>query len=364
MSVEPDVKTDFSNVHVQLYYGKDAESYRLRYEQGREPDKTPYGFHLAEEEGFYVTFSRDGRRRLAARVIRKLCDFDVAHAYRNREAMARADIIWTMTEGEAFAAALLMRLGIIPKRPIISNAVWLLNRWRYLSWPRRRIYKALATDITVLTVHSERCLPVARSAFSNVRSELMYFGINLEHFPLTKPDAPRDSAQLHIVAAGNDRTRDWDTLISAFGGDDRFRVTLACSWLSPKKISRYNNITLSGASTATALRSLYKTADVIAVPMRENVFSGITVALEAAALGKTILATRTGGVPTYFDDDHVVYVAAGDPTAMREALLRTTPQSRRALAEAAQQRFLERDYSTRGLISRYAQLTRDLTAGS
>lgn len=351
-------------VHVQLYQGKDAERYRARYREGIEPDETPYGFHLAEEEGFDVTFSKDGPRNLFAKVVNKLFDFDLVHAWRNRHAMSAADVIWTMTEGEAFAAAFLMKLGVIPRRPILSNAVWLLNRWRSLTWLRRRAYKALADELAVMTVHSLECLPIAQRAFPNLRSELMYFGVNVAYFPIAPPQLAASSEVIHIVSAGNDRTRDWDSLLEAFGGDDRFKVTLVCAWLDRTRTAEYENVSLLHTSSMSDLRDLYREADVIAVPMRENVFSGITVALEAAALGKPILSTETGGVPTYFDRDQVIYAAPGDAKALREALLATTPASRKAAAERAQARFVERDYSTRGLIARYSRITRELLSRS
>lgn len=348
-------------VHVQLYYGKDAELYRQRFRQGNEPDETPYGFHLAEEEGFRVTFARDGKRGVLAKIIHKLLDFDLAHAWNNARAMSEADVIWTITEGETFAAALLMKLGLVPRKPIISNSVWLLNRWPDLPWWRRMQYRALASEIAVMTVHSERCLPIARRAFPRLRVELMYFGINIGHFPITPPKASTGRVT-RIVAAGNDRTRDWDTLIKAFGSDDRFHLTIVCRWLAASKVERHSNIVLEEPSPGDELRDLYRQADIIAVPMEENVFSGITVALEAAALGKPILATRTGGVPTYFAEDEVLYAPVEDPKAMREVVEASTPASRKAVAERAQARLIERDYSTRGMIARYGRISREVFA--
>jgi hypothetical protein len=35
-------------VHVQIFYGKDAEPYRRKYLAGKTPDETPYGFHLVQ----------------------------------------------------------------------------------------------------------------------------------------------------------------------------------------------------------------------------------------------------------------------------------------------------------------------------
>jgi len=348
-------------VHVQLYFGKDAEQYRERFLAGDEPDETPYGFHLAEDEGFQVTFARDGKRGLIAKALWKLFDFDVVHAWNNRRAMRDADVIWTITEGEAFAAAFLMRLGLVPRKPIISNAVWLLNRWSQMATLRRMLYRSLASEIAIMTVHSERCLPIARKAFPDLRCELMYFGINTGYFAISPPRTS-NSLVTHIVAAGNDRTRDWDTLLEAFGADERFRLTIVCRWLVENRTARYDNVVLERPSPGDELRALYEQADIIAVPMEENVFSGITVALEAAAIGKPILSSRTGGVPTYFGEEEALYAPPGDAEALRQAVLATTPASRREIAEKAQARLLDGDYSTRGMIARYGRVSRQILA--
>jgi hypothetical protein len=75
------------------------------------------------------------------RFFRKLFEFDVPHAYSNRRNISEADVIWTMTEGEAFAIALLFCLRLIPKRPIVANAIWMPNSWKYIPTWRRYIYR-------------------------------------------------------------------------------------------------------------------------------------------------------------------------------------------------------------------------------
>ena len=120
-----------------MYHGKDAEDYRQAYQEGKEPDETPYGFHLAETLGYDVAFSRDAppapidlRGRVLAKGLRvssRRLGFDLVHAYNNRAGLRQADVIWTMTEGEAFATSLLCRLGRLPRRPLIANTIWLFD---------------------------------------------------------------------------------------------------------------------------------------------------------------------------------------------------------------------------------------------
>jgi glycosyltransferase involved in cell wall biosynthesis len=359
---KPNART---KVHVQLLYGQDAETYRQNYLAGKLPSETPYDFQLAREEGFDVSFSRDAVRNpkgFFIRFLSRIFEFDVLHAWSNRDRIRRADVIWTLTEGEAFATAFLFFLGIIPRRPIIANNVWLLHYWEQTRFHKRAVCRYLSRYITVLTVHSKECLPVAKRIFPETRTKLMYFGINTQLFKLTAPGSvPNDgNIPIRIFSAGTDKTRDFETLLAAFGNDDRFHLTIICGRLGEDQIKQYRNVVLIRPSGMAEFLRCYEEADIVAVPMKENIFSGITVALEGVAMGKPLLSSRTGGVPTYFEEDDVFYVPVGDAATMREVIISTDHASRRQRAERAQSRFIERDYSSRALIRRYAELTRDV----
>jgi hypothetical protein len=149
-------------------------------------------------------------------------------------------------------------------------------------------------------------------------------------------------------------------LFDAFGNDERFQVTVICWWLEDDEMSPYDNVRAIRNPSMADFHRCYREADMVVVPMKENIYSGITVALEAVAMGTAVLSSRTGGVPTYFDDDEVFYAPVGDPVAMRDIALSTTVQSRLERAEKAHRRFVEAEYSTDAMIRRYAEITRDL----
>jgi hypothetical protein len=109
------VKMSRPRAYVALYHSIDATKWKQQYEEGGPPaDKTPYGFHLAEEQGFDVIFARDAPRRAKggfSSSVMRLLGFDVMHAWTNRRRIAKADIVWTITEGERFAIAFLFACG-------------------------------------------------------------------------------------------------------------------------------------------------------------------------------------------------------------------------------------------------------------
>ena len=345
-----------------------ADDYARRYAEGIEPDASPYGFHYGREFGVDVRFSPlPGTRGSAvARVVRQVLGFDLVNSWRNRRAMANADVIWVMREGEALGAVLLMKLGLVPRRPIISSTVWVVNNWATTGAVKRRLYRWLLGDVPRLLVHSERCLPLLAEITSPEQVRLLKFGISTSVFDSAEPvapapaPAPAPDGPIRIIAAGNDATRDWKTLIAAFRDVPGVHLTIVCRWLPREDIAGATNIDAPTVAGTAQLAAMYRAADFVAIPMVENLFSGLTVALEAAAIGTPILSSRTGGVTTYFGEDEALYVPPGDPTAMREAVLATTAEQRRAIAGRAHRRFVTEDYSSRAMAGRYAAFTREL----
>lgn len=352
-------------VYAHIFYGTDIDRYKENYRKGTEPDFTPYGFHHAEADGFEVEFSKDASGkcyRLVSRLMHKLFSVDVMHAFHNRKKIRNADVIWTMTEREAFAIALLFATGIVKRKPIVTSAVWLFNTWDSLPSFRQRLYTYLLRYVSIVFVHSEKYLPIIRQKFSGVRSELLYFGINTGVYTITPPDSASIEQPIKIFSAGNDPTRDWDTILKAFGNDPRFDITILCNWIEPDTEARYGNLKVIRKMVIRDFIDCYKSADFVVVAMKENIFSGITVALEAAALGRPIISSRTGGIPTYFDETEVVYIQPEDADALRNAVLDNISESRTQFAANAQKKFLSRDYTTRAVAARYGKATNEISA--
>lgn len=351
---------------VHLPYGLDAEAYRRRFLAGLEPDESPYGFHRARELGWQILFSRDQPegliRRIFRRIVKRALGFDILHLWRNRALLREADIVWTMQDSEWLAVSFAALWHRAARRPLIGNTVWLFDRWEQIDPIRRRLYRYLARRPSVLTVHSDRYLPLMRRVLPDVRCERMYFGTDVSAVLPTSSDGGSHERPIRVFAAGNDPTRDWTTLLAAIGHDPQFQIELLCPWFDLEQKRLYPSV-LPRAATSDHNREtfnfLYQWADFVVVPMKENRFSGITVALEAAARGRPLISSRTGGVPTYFTEDEVFFVPPGDATALREALLTSAPERRRRAA-AAQARLQRDDYSIRGMMTRYAALSNSI----
>ena len=86
------------------------------------------------------------------------------------------------------------------------------------------------------------------------------------------------------------------------------------------------------------LRDLYRSATIVVVPLlTENHGAGITVVREALSVGRPVIATSTSAsINHYVEQGLVMGVPAGDPVALRDAILSllAQPEKRRELSTA------------------------------
>ncbi len=314
--------------------------------------------------GWRLTYSVDAPESSVVNFIRraliKLLGFDILHAYSNRKLITSADIVWTMEEVQFLAVCALPYVVPGTKRVrLIAQTVWLFNKWNTFSSARCAMLRKLLLRADALTFHSRQYLDIVRRLVPGSEPMLLPFGISLDSFPWSEPDV-----QLHtprrILAMGSDPTRDWKTLLEAFGNDERFEMVIICGWLTEANAAQYKNLRVPRNPSMQEFRDLYEWADVVVVPMVTNLYSGITVALEATSLGVPVVSSNTGGIPTYFTEDEVLYVPPSDPAALRARVLGCTLEELQGFVQRAQQRFQQQDYSTHGMAARYIQLSERL----
>ncbi len=360
---------------VHLGYGIDAATHRRRFLAGELPDQTPYGFHHAEALGYNVLFSvsRPLSRpvNLLRRALQRLLGFDLLHALHNLPRIRQADVLWTMEEIQYLA--LLTLPYVVPHfklPPLIAQTVWLFDRWPNYFAPRRwmlrkllRAFQAPAGQrpTNALTVHSRQYLDLIPRLVPGLTPHLLLFGISLDTFPLTRKPVALHTP-IRILSVGGDPTRDWPALLAAFGNDPAFELQVVSPSLTDAQTAPYRNLKTPRNPTMAHFRALYAWADLVVIPMHANHYSGITVALEAVSQGVPVLASHTGGVPTYFAPGELLYLPREDPAAIRETVLIASQFQLQQSAANAQARFLREDYSTQGLAVRYVALSENLLA--
>jgi glycosyltransferase involved in cell wall biosynthesis len=354
-----------TKVHVHLFYGADPRFYRKGDDIG-----CLYGYHYAESEAFALTYSQDAREsrpvRLVRRALKAALGFDFIHTWRNRAQMLRSDVIWTHTEQEWLSAALMLLLcgrkagpGASPL--LLAQSVWLLDKWPSYGIVRSWLYRKLMARADRLTTLASENAELCQDYFHRDATPLLY-GLNTRDFPVTPPTHWTPRTPLRIAAIGNDRDRDWETLIKAFGNDPRYTVKLATRRRIPASL-RASNVEIALFSGIKKQHELYDWADVIVVPLRPNSHaSGITVMLEAAAVGKPMVATDVGALRDYFPADEAAYVPPFNPQALRAAVERLAAEPAEALhqAQAAAAGLLARDLTTEHYAMQHVRITREM----
>jgi hypothetical protein len=352
-----------TNVHVHLFYGADPRHYRKGENIG-----SLYGYHHAESPEFALNYAQDAREgkpvRFVRRALKAALGFDFIHAWRNRDAMLNSDVIWTHTEQEHLAVALvlLMQAKKGGARPLLlAQSVWLLDRWPGYGGLRRAFYKRLLARADRLTTLASENAALCKEFFGRAATPLLY-GLNTHDFPLCPPSHWKPHTPVRVAAIGNDRDRDWTTLVAALRDDARYEVRIATRRRMPAS-ARAANVEIVRVSGIQQQHALYDWADIIVVPLRPNTHaSGITVMLEAAALGKPMIVTKVGALDDYFDDKAAFYIEPFNAQQLREAVNALVDNPARALAQAREacEQLSARDLTTENYARQHAQLTREM----
>lgn len=325
----------------------------------------PYGYHHAQGGGWSINCSQDGDEgaviKLMRRTLGRILGFDLVHAWRNRDAMRLANVVWTHTEREHLAAALLLSFSRHPPPKLLAQCVWLFDNWERLSRPKRALYRHLLKQADIITTQSPEDFSLARTIFPTHRAACVLSGGTVEWMKPPRTEAVHQPVRL--AALGNDMHRDWGTLIRAFGGRSEYELLIASRKVAKWQLRNQSNVQLANAATEADVRQLYQWADMVIVPLRHNRHaSGITVMFEGILSGLPVVVTDTGGLRAYFSDEEVAYVPSDAPEAMRTMAdsLSADRFRRLTMVTNAQRRMLTAELTKQGYACRHRKLTEEL----
>lgn len=351
------------SVAVFLNHSLDVEAWRARHEDGTTLDATPYGYALAEE-WFDVRWARSHpesavTRRLRIALAGRL-GFDLVHAVRNRRMLFAADVVWTHTESEHLAVALLQRLVPRYRRTrLLAQTIWMWDRWSGFGRPRRALYAWLLRRETVEATHSPLNLETSRRLVPGRRVVLVPFGTQPLH--VTEAPSASDDEDWDVVAPGNDEHRDWATLAETAALRPGLRFWVASSSRRARELDWPANVRVERVADADAYTRLMARAAVCVVPLKPNLHaSGMTTCMEASSVGTPLVIGGDGGLAAIIGPGPR-YVPAADATALADAidLVVADRASGRspAVPDLAGRGLTQRDY-----VTRYALLT-DMACG-
>ncbi|HUO21608.1 MAG TPA: glycosyltransferase [Caulobacteraceae bacterium] len=307
-------------------------------------------FSASDPENILIKFIR-----LSLRVI---LGFDIIHAWRQRSHIHKADIVWTHTESQYLAvSALVLLLGW--KVPILGQTVWLFDSWPRLNPLQRTLCRRLIKRIDLMTFLSPENMAIAERLFPGKPKAFVKFGIPGED--LVEP-VQRTAQPLKVLSVGNDRHRDWSTLVAATADDPDVTLTIL-SGTANAALAKAPNVSIHSAKTNPELLRAYTDASVVCVPLKPNHHaSGITAALEAVVRGAPLIITDIGGLRAYFSDDDVYFVPPGDPSALSAAIRHVMTHGEEALAKAkrVQERMRQGELGCQAYVAEHVRLSREI----
>jgi glycosyltransferase involved in cell wall biosynthesis len=299
---------------IEYSHGRDAAAWTVQHARGEVPDALPYGLDRLAESGIIPVV----RARMAPGPLRTVAAVARRGGYQWVEAVAEAPpegtdvcICWDERSGAPRAARDGTRL------PVASGAIWITDH------PRHPLHRAAARALArcrLVWVHARPQLDLLSDLGVPRRSlEFLHFGVDADFF--RRPDAAQRQPGL-VLSAGNDRDRDWPTLLEAFSRVRRRLPEARLEIATLAALPAVPGITVHRSLSHTQLREAYARAWCVAVPTRMNRhLSGLTNTLEAQAMGVPVVMSATPGTRDYVHEaDNGLLFPPGDADALARAL--------------------------------------------
>lgn len=249
----------------------------------------------------------------------------------------RADGIVTVFPPLAMAVGMLQRIGGTSK----PHVAWCFNMGSHPGGLRRRLARAAARKVTRFVVHSRAEVAVVADYLAVPRDRVRFVPLQTTAF-LSEEEEEED----YVVAMGS-ANRDYATFLEAM----RIAGLPGKLVASPRVLRSLpvpTNVEVMGNVSAAASRRLAAAARLCVVPLDlATVAAGQVTLVDAAAMGRCVVATRSIGTVDYLEDDaNGVLVPPHDAEALARAMLDLwNDDARRRRLGAAARDLARRDWS-------------------
>jgi len=268
----------------------------------------------------YVAVDRDPHPLV--RVLRKTAGRDAALAMMGFLRRRQYDSIFTNGENVGIPLALLLKMT--RKRPgHVTIGHRLSTGKKRVFFKRLHVHRQM--DTIFVYASTQREYAQKHLGIPGEKIALIAFHAD-QSFYRPLPDVAVDPNK--ICSAGLE-WRDYPTLIAAVEDLPELTVKLAAASPWSKHTDETASRTLPANVSArryeySALRDLYASANFVVVPLYENDFqAGVTTLLEAMAMGKAVIVSRTTGQSdVVIDGENGLMVAPGDVAGWKQAILR------------------------------------------
>jgi glycosyltransferase involved in cell wall biosynthesis len=260
-----------------------------------------------------------------------------------------ADVVLSTVDTVGLPLVLLKRAGLV-RRPVVYTSIGLPERLVQLRGERmRRLYRAALGRADAIVAYSKHEAEWLRDWVGPGGPPIVFlpFAVDVTAF---QPDPVR-MPQTDVVSVGADPRRDFELLaeVASLHPELSFRI-VASEERARSLAALPANVELEVDLALDDARERLIDARLVALPVRENSYSGATtVLLQAMALGKPVVVSRTAAIASGYeleDEVNCRLVEPGDVAALERAVLETLTGADAGLALGTRARqTVERSFS-------------------
>jgi glycosyltransferase involved in cell wall biosynthesis len=249
---------------------------------------------------------------------------DFATVLASRGELNRSDVVFSTVDTVGIPLMLLAR-GRVVRSPFVYAAIGLPERLVQLRSRRmERVYaRALGAAATIVAYSEHEADELRRwlrARGVEAPVEFLPFGVDVEAFRPTgaAPD-------VDVVSVGADPHRDFELLLTVARAMPTTSFLVVTTAERARALTgRPGNVAVETDLPFDEMRRRLERARVVALPVRENSYSGATtVLLQAMALAKPVVVTRTAAIATGYgleNGNNVRLVSPGDSAVFAGAL--------------------------------------------
>jgi glycosyltransferase involved in cell wall biosynthesis len=259
-----------------------------------------------------------------------------------------ADVVLSTVDTVGIPLVLLGRAGLV-RRPVVYTSIGLPERLLQLRGKRvQQLYRSALSGAAAILAYSEHEAEWLRDWLGAAASRVRFlpFGVDLEAF---SPD-PSVAPTTDVVSVGADPRRDFELLAEVAARHPELSFRIVASAERARTLSALpSNLEVETDLPLDQARARLADARVVALPVRDNSYSGATtVLLQAMALGKPVVVSRTAAIASGYELEDGVnsrLVEPGDGAALERVILETLTGADAAALGTRARQTVERSFS-------------------
>jgi glycosyltransferase involved in cell wall biosynthesis len=250
---------------------------------------------------------------------------DFASLLASVKAANSTDVVFSTVDTVGIPLALLARAGVV-KRPLVYTSIGLPERLEQLRAGRmQQLYRRALRSTAAIVAYGKAEVDHLQEWLGPGGPPVQFvpFGVDVDLF------RPSDrEPDIDVVSVGVDPRRDFGLLVDiAERRSDLTFLVVAGADNARALRALPANVTLETDIPIEAVRDRFARARVVALPVRDNTYSGATTTLlQAMAMAKPVVVSRTAAIASGYgleDGVNCRLVTPGDRDAFEKTLLET-----------------------------------------